>query len=96
MCKTLLQSTTNENGSEGKGTVKLDFKVISFEEFVASNQASGGEIPKYDVIYLVQMLYYVKDPFTVLENAVEYLGDSGKLFLIHVSGNSGYAKVRFI
>ena len=95
LCETLLQSLANENGSEGKGTVKLDFKITSFEDFITANGESGAKIPKYDVVYLVEMLYYVKDPFTVLGKAVDYLEDSGKLFLIHTSKSSGYAKVNF-
>ena len=90
-CRTLLQSLTTSE--EGQAQVTLTFKTTSFEDYIATFEASGEALPKYDMVYLVQMLYYVKNPFSVLENSIKSLEGTGRLFLIHVSGHSGYAKV---
>ncbi|XP_075241444.1 histamine N-methyltransferase-like [Convolutriloba macropyga] len=90
-CQTLLQGLTAPES--GKAQVSLTFKTTSFEDYIAGYEGEGGELPKYDIVYLVQMLYYVKSPFSVLENSIRSLEGTGRLFLIHVSGHSGYAKV---
>ena len=81
---------TNE---AGKAQLTLEYKTTSFENFIASFENSEAELPKFDIVYLVQMLYYVKNASLVLGNAMKLLDTKGRLFLIHVSGKSGYSKV---
>ncbi|KAM3917630.1 histamine N-methyltransferase isoform 2-T3 [Leptodactylus fuscus] len=46
---------------------------------------------KYDLIHMIQMLYYVKDVPTTLRFFRSLLAPDGKLLIILVSGNSGWS-----
>ncbi|OCT61034.1 histamine N-methyltransferase B isoform X1 [Xenopus laevis] len=49
------------------------------------------QMTKYDFIHMIQMLYYVKDVPGTLKFFKSCLAPNGKLLIILVSGNSGWA-----
>nr|QNG40900.1 histamine n methyltransferase [Hofstenia miamia] len=86
-CKTTIAMV--KANSKAWDQVKVEFVEDTIEAFYEENS-----MRRFDFIYMVQMLYYVKDYKQVLQNILGMMRDSKSYgIILHVSSNSGYAKV---
>ncbi|XP_065148872.2 histamine N-methyltransferase-like [Paramisgurnus dabryanus] len=78
-------------------TPNLDYINFSWNKMTASEFEKHWQErklgKKMDFIHLIQMLYYVKDPETTVSFFRSLLDEDGKLLIIQVSGEGGWAKL---
>ncbi|KAI4875461.1 hypothetical protein NFI96_011984 [Prochilodus magdalenae] len=68
--------------------VPFSWNIVTCAEY--EQQVKTKEDTKFDLIHMIQMLYYVDDPAATLKFFHSILKDNGKLLIIHEAANSGF------
>ncbi|XP_072541464.1 histamine N-methyltransferase-like [Salminus brasiliensis] len=76
------------SGSSSLQDISFSWNTVTCAEY--EKQVRSKEAVKFDLIHMIQMLYYVDDPAATLKFFHGLLKEKGKLLIIHEAANSGW------